>query len=157
MHLVVQRVRNASVDVESKRVGEIGVGFVVLAGVARDDTEADVNFLAEKVAHLRVFEDEERKMNRSILEVGGALLVISQFTLLADCRKGRRPSFIDAAPPEMAKRYVERFVDRLKGFSLRVETGVFQAMMDVSLCNYGPVTIVLDSKELLAGKGEPAK
>ena len=149
--------RNASVDVESKRVGEIGVGFVVLAGVARDDTEADVNFLAEKVAHLRVFEDEELKMNRSILEVGGALLVISQFTLLADCRKGRRPSFIDAAPPEMAKRYVERFVDRLKGFSLRVETGVFQAMMDVSLCNYGPVTIVLDSKELLAGKGEPAK
>ena len=157
MQLVVQRVRNASVDVEGKRVGEIGVGFVVLAGVARDDTEADVNFLADKVAHLRVFEDEERKMNRSILEVGGALLVISQFTLLADCRKGRRPSFIDAAPPEMAKRYVERFVDRLKGFSLRVETGVFQAMMDVSLCNYGPVTIVLDSKELLAGKGEPAK
>ncbi len=157
MQLVVQRVRNASVDVEGKRVGEIGVGFVVLAGVARDDTEADVNFLAEKVAHLRVFEDEERKMNRSILEVGGALLVISQFTLLADCRKGRRPSFIDAAPPEMAKRYVEQFVDRLKGFSLRVETGVFQAMMDVTLCNYGPVTIVLDSKELLAGKGEPAK
>jgi len=157
MRLVVQRVRNASVDVEGKCVGEIGVGFVVLAGVARDDTETDVDFLADKVAHLRVFEDEERKMNRSILEVGGALLVISQFTLLADCRKGRRPSFIDAAPPEMAKRYVERFVDRLKGFSLRVETGVFQAMMDVSLCNYGPVTIVLDSKELLAGKGEPAK
>ncbi len=157
MQLVVQRVRNASVDVEGKRVGEIGVGFVVLAGVARDDTEADVNFLAEKVAHLRVFEDEERKMNRSILEVSGALLVISQFTLLANCRKGRRPSFIDAAPPEMAKRYVEQFVARLKGFSLRVETGVFQAMMDVTLCNYGPVTIVLDSKELLAGKGEPAK
>ncbi len=157
MRLVVQRVRNASVDVEGKSVGEIGVGFVVLAGVARDDTETDVNFLADKVAHLRVFEDEERKMNRSILELGGALLVISQFTLLADCRKGRRPSFIDAAPPEMAKRYVERFVDRLKGFSLRVETGVFQAMMDVTLCNYGPVTIVLDSKELLAGKGEPAK
>ena len=157
MQLVVQRVRNASVDVEGKSVGEIGVGFVVLAGVARDDTEADVDFLAEKVAHLRVFEDEERKMNRSILEVGGALLVISQFTLLADCRKGRRPSFIDAAPPEMAKRYVDRFVDRLKGFSLRVETGVFQAMMHVTLCNYGPVTIVLDSKELLAGKGEPAK
>lgn len=157
MRVVVQRVRNASVDVEGKRTGEIGIGFVVLAGVARDDTEADVDFLAEKVAHLRVFEDEQRKMNRSILEIGGALLVISQFTLLADCRKGRRPSFIEAAPPEMAERYIDHFIDRLKGYSLRVETGIFQAMMDVSLCNYGPVTIVLDSKELLAGKAEPAK
>jgi D-tyrosyl-tRNA(Tyr) deacylase len=157
MRLVVQRVRNASVDVQGKRAGEIGIGFVVLAGVARDDTEADVDFLAEKVAHLRVFEDEQRKMNRSILEIGGALLVISQFTLLADCRKGRRPSFINAAPPEMAERYIDRFVNRLKEYSLRVETGIFQAMMDVSLCNYGPVTIVLDSKELLEGKGEKAK
>jgi D-tyrosyl-tRNA(Tyr) deacylase len=153
MRLVLQRVRNASVDVDGKRVGQIGVGFVVLAGVGRDDSESDVDFLADKVAHLRVFEDEERKMNRSILEVGGSLLVISQFTLLADCRKGRRPSFIDAAPPEIAERYIDLFVDRLKAFLLHVETGVFQAMMDVSLCNYGPVTIVLDSKELLAGKG----
>jgi D-tyrosyl-tRNA(Tyr) deacylase len=148
MRVVLQRVSEASVCVDGKRVGEIGKGFVVLAGIGKDDADADLDLLANKIVHLRVFEDAEGKMNRSLLDVNGSLLVISQFTLYADCRKGRRPSFIDAAEPSFASDLFERFVCRLRQFPIRVETGVFQAMMDVRLCNYGPVTIWMDSKEM---------
>jgi D-tyrosyl-tRNA(Tyr) deacylase len=128
-------------------VGEIGPGFVVLLGIGREDTRADAQYLAEKVVNLRVFEDEEGKMNLSLLDVGGEILAISQFTLYGDCRKGRRPSFTAAAPPEEARALYEGFVQEVAGYGLRVATGQFQAHMLVEIHNDGPVTLLLDSKK----------
>ncbi|HXK12853.1 MAG TPA: D-aminoacyl-tRNA deacylase [Vicinamibacteria bacterium] len=145
MRAVVQRVAEASCRVEGEPVGVIGPGLVVLLGVAHGDTEKDAEYLADKVLHLRVFPDESGQMNRSVRDASGELLVVSQFTLLGDVRKGRRPSYSDAAPPEEADRLYRLFVSRLRPSGLRVATGVFGAMMDVALVNQGPVTILLDS------------
>jgi len=145
MRAVVQRVSEASVRIEGRVVGEIGPGLLVLLGVGRGDSEADADYLAGKVVHLRVFPDEGGQMNRSLLETGGSVLVVSQFTLYGDVRKGRRPGFSSAAPPEEANRLYEHFVALLRGLGAKVETGVFQAMMDVTLVNHGPVTLWLDS------------
>jgi D-tyrosyl-tRNA(Tyr) deacylase len=147
MRAVVQRVSGAAVSVEGKVAGAAERGILVYLGVALGDTEADAAYLADKAANLRIFEDGEGKMNRSVADEGGAALVISQFTLLADARKGRRPSYSDAAPPEAAKPLYERFVELLRAQGLAVETGVFQAEMRVSYTNEGPVTILLDSKK----------
>jgi len=144
---VVQRASQASVRVHGELKGEIGPGLVVLLGVEVGDDEPDVRALADKVLNLRVFPDEAGHMNRSVLETGGALLVVSQFTLLGDVRKGRRPSFVDAARPEDADRLYLQFVERLRGSGLAVATGVFRAEMDVALVNQGPVTILLDSRK----------
>ena len=145
MRMVVQRVSEARVEVEGKVTGSIGKGMLVLLAVAREDTERDAEFLAEKTAGLRIFPDEEGKMNRSVLEAGGGVLVVSQFTLYGDVRKGRRPSFDEAAPPDLARRLYEYYVEALRGKGVSVETGVFQAMMKVYLVNDGPVTILCDS------------
>ncbi|WP_165226635.1 D-aminoacyl-tRNA deacylase [Aquisphaera insulae] len=147
MRAVVQRVSRGSVEIDGSTVGAIGAGFVVLLGVARDDGEADAAWLADKILNLRVFEDEQGKMNRSVVDVRGGILVVSQFTLLADCRAGRRPSFTAAADPADAERLYERFVAILRGSGLEVATGVFRAMMQVSLVNDGPVTLLLDSRK----------
>jgi len=147
MRAVVQRVSSASVTVDGEVVGQIGGGLLVLLGVAQADTDEDANYLAEKIVNLRIFEDEAGRMNRSLLETGGAMLAVSQFTLLGDVRKGRRPSFTDAAPPDDGKRLYERFCDGVREFGVRVQTGRFQAMMDVALVNDGPVTILLDSRK----------
>jgi len=144
---VVQRVSEASVRVTGELEGEIGPGLVVLLGVQVGDVDADADALAEKVLNLRIFPDEAGHMNRSVLETRGGLLVVSQFTLLGDARKGRRPSFIDAARPEEADRLYLRFVERLRLSKLAVATGVFRADMDVALVNQGPVTILLDSRK----------
>ena len=146
MRAVVQRVSEASVTVDGDVVGKIEAGFLILLGVANDDTQQDVIWLAGKVAGLRVFEDADDKMNLDLREVGGAALVVSQFTLLGDCRKGRRPSFVAAARPDMANRLYQSFVAELRGLGIRVETGTFQAQMDVALVNDGPVTLLLDSR-----------
>jgi len=145
---VVQRVSEASVRVDGAVVGSIGPGLVVLLGVGSGDAEADADYLAEKVLNLRVFPDEAGEMNRSVLDVSGGLLVVPQFTLLGDVRKGRRPSYSDAAPPEEASRRYEHFVSRLRPSGLKVATGVFRAPMDVALVNQGPVTILLDSRKV---------
>ena len=145
MRAVVQRVAQALVRVNGQVTGEIGAGIVALVGVARTDTEAAAQQLAEKVAGLRLFNDPEGKMNLSLQEVGGAVLAISQFTLYGDTRKGRRPSFDRAAPAEQARALYEEFVAALRALGLKVETGVFQAMMDVELVNAGPVTLLLDT------------
>src|SRR5262245_13357868 len=147
MRGVVQRVTEARVDVAGQTVGEIGAGLLVLLGVARDDTAEDAEYLAEKITNLRIFDDEQGKMNRSLLDTGGAMFVVSQFTLYGDVRRGRRPSYSDAAEPEKASELYERFVEIVRGHGIRVETGVFQAMMKVSLTNDGPVTILLDSRK----------
>lgn len=147
MRAVVQRVTSSSVAVEGKVVGEIGAGLLVLLGVARDDGKEDADYLAEKITNLRVFTDQQGKMNLSLLDRGGAMLVVSQFTLYGDTRRGRRPSYIDAAEPEKANALYEYFVERIRSQSIPVETGVFQAMMQVNLTNDGPVTILLDSKK----------
>ena len=144
MRAVVQRVKEASVSVEGEVVGEIGPGLVVLLGVREGDTEAEAAYLAQKIANLRIFPDQAGKFNLSALDVGGKILVVSQFTLYADTRKGRRPSFVDAAPPEVAEPLVERFVELLRQTGLRVETGQFQAVMLVKIFNDGPVTIILE-------------
>lgn len=148
MRAVLQRVSDASVKVSNEVVGEIAAGLLVLLGVARDDTNTDADYLAEKIVNLRIFSDNEGKMNRSLLETGGSMLVVSQFTLYGDVRRGRRPSYSDAAEPDKANSLYEYFVERLRSFGVRVETGVFQAMMKVSLTNEGPVTILLDSRKL---------
>jgi D-tyrosyl-tRNA(Tyr) deacylase len=145
MRAVVQRVSRAQVTVSGEKVGEIGLGLLVLLGVGRDDTEADAVYLSEKIVGLRVFEDAERKMNRSVQEVGGSVLVVSQFTLYGDVRRGKRPSFDAAAPPEKARQLYEFFVERIRAAGLPCETGRFQEMMQVELVNEGPVTILLDS------------
>ncbi len=146
MRAVLQRVTRASVRVLGETVGEIGPGLVVLLGIARDDAEQDINYLVEKIAALRVFDDTEGRMNLSVAEVNGALLVVSQFTLYGDVRKGRRPSWIEAAPPETAEPLYEAFVAASRLRVSRVETGSFRAMMQVELVNDGPVTILLDSR-----------
>ncbi|HSD26993.1 MAG TPA: D-aminoacyl-tRNA deacylase [Vicinamibacteria bacterium] len=148
MRAVVQRVAEASVRVAGETVGAIGPGLVVLLGVGTGDTDADAEYLADKVLNLRIFSDEAGQMNRSVLDVSGALLVVSQFTLLGDARRGRRPSYIEAAPLEEADRLYQHFVSRLRPSGLDVATGVFRAMMDVALVNQGPVTILLDSRKL---------
>jgi D-tyrosyl-tRNA(Tyr) deacylase len=145
MRAVVQRVSQAKVTFDGKTVGEIGNGLLVLLGVSGDDTEKDALYLIEKILNLRIFEDEGGKMNLSLLDVTGELLVVSQFTLYGDTRRGRRPSFIEAAQPEMANRLYEFFVAEAGRQVSKVATGIFQAMMDVSLVNNGPVTILLDS------------
>lgn len=145
MRAVVQRVAEASVTVAGERVSAIGPGLVVLLGVGREDTERDADYLAEKVVHLRVFEDEAGQMNLSVRDTGGAVLVVSQFTLYGDARKGRRPGFSAAAAPEEANRLYRRFVEQVAASGLEVKEGVFRAMMDVALVNRGPVTLLLDS------------
>lgn len=149
MKAVIQRVSEASVQVDGKVVGQIGQGFLILLGVFQGDTEADIEKLMKKIPYLRVFTDENDKMNLSLLDIKGEALVVSQFTLCADCAHGRRPSFTDSAPPEMAKRFYEQFITALRGHGVaKVEHGVFGAHMEVRLNNHGPVTILLDSKEL---------
>ena len=145
MRIVLQRVRNARVEVAGDIVGSIGTGLVILLGVTQTDKEQEADYLAQKVIQLRIFSDEAGKMNRSLLDVGGALLVVSQFTLYGDCKKGRRPSFDRAAPPEQARALYEHFIARLKSSNITVETGVFQAEMEIHLINDGPVTFILDS------------
>ena len=147
MRAVVQRVSHGRVVIDQKVVGEIGAGVVVLLGVGREDTPDAAAYLAEKIANLRIFEDAEGKMNRSLLETGGAALVVSQFTLYGDVRRGRRPGFDRAASPEAANSLYENFVAELRARGVRVETGVFQAHMTVDLANEGPVTILLDSEK----------
>jgi len=148
MRAVVQRVSRASVKVEGKSTGEIALGLLVLLGVAHEDAENDADYLAEKIAGLRIFEDDAGKMNLSVIDIGGAVLAVSQFTLFGDVRRGKRPSFDAAARPERARELYEYFVERMRNLGLRCETGRFQAMMDVELVNSGPVTILLDSKKL---------
>lgn len=145
MRAILQRVAAASVTVAGQIVGEIGVGLLVLLGVAPEDTPAEATLLADKTANLRIFADAEGRFNLSVGEVGGAVLVVSQFTLYADVRKGRRPSFTAAASPELAAPLVDTYVDALRALNLPVATGVFGAMMQVALVNDGPVTIILDS------------
>lgn len=149
MRGVVQRVLEAHVKVDGQIVGQIEQGLVVLLGVAEGDTEADLKYLVEKTINLRIFEDDDGKMNRSVLDVGGSILAISQFTLLGDCRKGRRPSFISAAKPEEANALYEEYVRRIREQGVTVETGIFQADMKVHLINDGPVTLMLDSSKIL--------
>jgi D-tyrosyl-tRNA(Tyr) deacylase len=143
---VVQRVSSASVDVGGERLSEIGRGLLVLLGVARNDSDEDARWMADKIVSLRIFEDEEGKMNRSVVEAGGSILAVSQFTLLGDTRKGRRPSFVDAAPPEEAERLYELFVAATRDLGVETATGRFRAHMDVGLVNDGPVTILVESK-----------
>ena len=145
MRAVVQRVSRAGVTVEGRVTGKIEQGLLVLLGVAHADTEADADYLADKIAGLRIFEDPDEKMNLSLIDVGGAVLAVSQFTLYGDVRRGKRPSFDAAARPEQAKELYEYFVGKIRSAGLRCETGVFQAMMNVELVNSGPVTILLDS------------
>ncbi|MFZ0732235.1 MAG: D-aminoacyl-tRNA deacylase [Candidatus Sulfotelmatobacter sp.] len=147
MRAVVQRVSRAKVTVNGEITGEIGVGLLVLLGVGHNDTEADVQYLADKIAGLRIFEDEAGKMNRSAHDLGGSVLAVSQFTLYGDVRRGKRPSFDDAAPPDLARRLYKLFVERIRAAGLRCETGRFQEMMQVELVNEGPVTILLDSEK----------
>jgi D-tyrosyl-tRNA(Tyr) deacylase len=148
MRAVLQRVTRASVRVEGETVGEIALGLVVLLGIAADDTARDVSYLVEKIAALRIFEDAEGRMNLSVADVGGALLIVSQFTLYGDARRGRRPSWSQAAPPEVAEPLYESFVTEAGRSGARVETGSFRRMMEVELVNDGPVTIMLDSRKL---------
>ena len=145
MRAVIQRVSKSSVTVENHVVGKIGTGLLVLLGVGKGDELSDADYLAGKIANLRIFEDDNHKMNCSLIDTQGEMLVVSQFTLLGDCRKGRRPSFIQAAPPEIADRLYTHFVEAVRSKGLHVETGQFQAMMAVSLINDGPVTLVLES------------
>jgi D-tyrosyl-tRNA(Tyr) deacylase len=145
MRAVVQRVKQSTVKTDNEIVGQIGSGLLVLLGVAKGDTAKDADYLANKIINLRIFEDEDRKMNRSLLETGGELLAVSQFTLLADCRKGRRPSFIEAAEPEKATDLYETFVNMVRAKGVAVQTGRFRAIMEVALINDGPVTIIIES------------
>jgi D-tyrosyl-tRNA(Tyr) deacylase len=145
MRMVVQRVSRAKVTMEGRVTGEISAGLVILLGVGKEDTSAIAAAMAEKASNLRIFEDDQGKMNRSLLDVKGEALVVSQFTLYGDARGQRRPSFISAAPPELAKKLYEEFCEALRGLGVDVETGIFQAMMSVELVNEGPVTILIDS------------
>lgn len=148
MRAVVQRTTSSKVTVGKELVGSIGNGLTVLLGVGKEDTLEDMKYLADKILHLRIFEDDQGKLNRSLLDIGAEVLLISQFTLYGDVRKGRRPSFDSAAAPEEAKRLYEEMVAYMKSQGVRTETGRFQTEMVVSLCNHGPVTILLDSKKL---------
>ncbi len=147
MKAVIQRVTRAQVRVEGETIGEIGGGLLVLLGVGRGDSRKDADYLLDKIIHLRIFEDAGGKMNRSLQDFGGDLMILSQFTLYADCRKGRRPSFTDAAPPEEAKSLYDYFVSQAEARIKKTSQGIFQAMMEVDFVNSGPVTIILDSRE----------
>ena len=146
MRAVVQRVKKSTVRTDDEIIGRIGVGLLVLLGVAKGDSPSDADYLANKIANLRIFEDECGKMNLSLPETGGRMLVVSQFTLLGDCRKGRRPSFTAAAEPLIASELYEHFVHQVRRLGISVETGRFQAMMEVALINDGPVTLILESR-----------
>lgn len=148
MRAVIQRVSRAKVTVEARVSGEIETGLLVLLGVGGEDDESDAAYLADKTAHLRIFEDDAGKMNLSLTDIGGSALVVSQFTLFGDVRRGRRPSFDAAAAPTLANELYQQYTEKLRAQGIRVETGVFQAMMRVELANEGPVTILLDSKKL---------
>src|SRR6266852_353528 len=148
MIALLQRVSQASVTVDEQIVGQIGWGLLVLLGVGQNDSEVQVKTLADKIVHLRIFRDDEGKMNHSLLDIGGEVLVVSQFTLYADTRRGRRPSFINAAPPAIAEPLVERFKEAIASYGLTVASGIFGASMQIDLCNEGPVTIWMDSEEL---------
>ena len=148
MRAVVQRVKDSKVEVKGRTVGDIGRGLLIFLGVGKDDSEQDCDYLANKVAHLRIFSDTKGFMNLSLIETGGAALVVSQFTLWGDCRKGRRPSFTRAARPERARELYEHFIGLLKDKGVQVATGEFQEMMDVHLVNDGPVTLMLDSSKI---------
>ena len=146
MRAVIQRVKSSSVTVEDELVGKIGKGLLVLLGVATSDKTDDAKYLADKIVNLRIFEDGNHKLNLSLFDMGGEMLVVSQFTLLGDCKKGRRPSFVKAAPPELAKELYRQFVERVRQKGVPVKTGRFQAVMEVTLINDGPVTLILESK-----------
>jgi D-tyrosyl-tRNA(Tyr) deacylase len=146
MRAVVQRVKQSSVKAGNEIVGQIERGLLVLLGVARDDTAKDADYLVNKIINLRIFEDQDGKMNRSLLEIGGELLAVSQFTLLADCRKGRRPSFVEAAEPQKATDLYTKFVNLVREKGVKVQTGRFRAMMEVALINDGPVTVIIESR-----------
>jgi len=143
---VLQRVRDASVTVDAEEIARISTGIFALVGIARGDTGADLEWMARKITELRIFDDAEGKLNLSLTDIGGELLVVSQFTLYGDCRKGRRPSYTDAAPPELAKKLYDEFVEALRTRVPGVQSGRFQAMMDIRLTNTGPVTLLLDSR-----------
>src|SRR5215468_8278173 len=147
MRAVIQRVSKARVVIEGQEYSQIGQGILVLLGVEKEDGVEDAQMLARRIVELRIFEDEAGKMNRSITEAGGQILAVSQFTLLGDCRRGRRPSFDPAAPPDIARELYQKFVDQIAALGITVATGVFQAMMDVELTNQGPVTFILDSRK----------
>src|SRR5678815_1871240 len=147
MRAVIQRVSSARVVIDGQEHSKIGRGILLLLGVEKDDTPEDAQLLARRITELRIFEDDAGKMNRSIAEAGGQILAVSQFTLLGDCRKGRRPSFDPAAPPDVARNLYEKFVSEIQVLGIPVATGVFQAMMDVELTNQGPVTFILDSRK----------
>lgn len=147
MRAVIQRVKQAEVAVDDQVIGKIGYGFLVYLGVGQEDTDTDLNYIVDKVSHLRVFEDENGKMNLSIEDIKGEFLIVSQFTLYGDCRKGRRPSFSTSAPLEMGRSYYERFCDEIRKMGFKVETGEFQAHMQVRSENDGPVTMLLDSQK----------
>jgi len=149
MRAVIQRVNSGSVTVDGNRVGSIGKGFVVLLGVSEKDTEADVLYMVDKIVNLRIFEDGNEKMNLSLLDIRGELLVVSQFTLYGDCRKGRRPNFMNAARPEKAEELYKDFVQRCREMGVKTETGTFQAYMKVDIENDGPVTIIVDSEKII--------
>jgi len=146
MRAVVQRVKSSSVAVDNDVIGKIGKGLLILLGVAKADTADNAEYLADKIVNLRIFKDENNKMNLSLLDTGGEMLVVSQFTLLGDCTKGRRPSFIHAAEPDRANELYEQFVEQVRRKGVNIETGQFRAMMDVSLVNDGPVTLIVESR-----------
>lgn len=145
MKAVIQRVTQSSVQVENETIGAIGNGLMILLGVAHGDSDKDARWLCEKIAHLRIFEDDNGKLNRSLLDTGGGMLVVSQFTLYGDCRKGRRPSFVKAAPPEKAEALYDSFVEKASQLGIEVATGQFRAMMKVALVNDGPVTLIVET------------
>ena len=147
MRAVIQRVTRAKVTVNGRQTGNISEGLMVLVGVHRDDSERDVTWMADKLVHLRIFEDQDEQMNRSLLDSGGEILIVSQFTLLGDCRKGRRPSWSSAAPPDLANTLYLQLVQAVKTYGVNTATGEFQSMMDVSLVNNGPVTLLIDSQK----------
>ena len=147
MRAVIQRVSHCKVEIEGKLYSEIQKGMLILLGIKDDDSKEDIDYLCNKILHLRIYEDEEGKMNRSILDTSGQIMIVSQFTLYGDCRKGRRPSFIKAAPPEAAAKLYDIFVQRMKERDLTIKTGIFQAEMNVILNNDGPVTILIDSEK----------
>ena len=146
MRAVIQRIKESSVKVEGQIIAQTGAGLLVLLGIAQGDGPSDADYLANKITCLRIFEDKNGRMNRSLLDTGGEMMVVSQFTLLADCRKGRRPSFVNAAEPELAAELYEYFVEQVHRQGINVTTGQFRAMMEVALINEGPVTIILESR-----------